>query len=364
MMVGMITLSLITSIPIFRVQIDDDFVRYLPSHSEFRRNTEFANDRLLGFTRIELWVGSDGPNEILQDPVLESTRALVEFLRNQSAVRGVLSAHDVAEYIHERIGNDAVPIETALFSQYLLLSRLSVDRSVDTHNLVDPTMRHMRISVLLEDVPTSYVRSLDQNLRNWWANRDLDHVSFQVTGEAIPNAYLSTDNLESVLSGLLVTLTVICISLGIVYRNARTSVVAMLAIMVPAIMGFGIWSLFDPTFGIATTAVLAVVIGIVVDDAVHLTHFYHDAKSRLRLDDGEAAGYSMYRVGTSLCITTFVLCIGFSVLLLSDFEVNRTFGGSTALILFAALIFDFCMILTLLKWTTRKLAPFRDGWNT
>ena len=120
------------------------------------------------------------------------------------------------------------------------------------------------------------------------------------------------------------------------------------------ILGFGFWGLTNATIGLASTAIIALTIGIVVDDSVHLVYRYLDGRNRLQLDRWHAAGYSIHRVGTAIVTTSIVIGVGLSVLTLSAFEVNSSFGACTCLIIALALVFDLAVFPRILTLADRQ----------
>ena len=105
--------------------------------------------------------------------------------------------------------------------------------------------------------------------------------------------------------------------------------------------------------GLASTAIVALTIGIVVDDAVHLIYRYLDGSRRMALDEWQAAAYSVHRAGSAVAITSAVLISGLALLQLSSFEVNSSFGVCTCLIIALALSFDLLVLPRILVWTGR-----------
>jgi len=147
----------------------------------------------------------------------------------------------------------------------------------------------------------------------------------------------------------LLTATVV----GITFRKFRLGVAALVATLVPVVAGFGVWGWTIGTIGLASTAIVALTIGIVVDDAVHLSYRYLDATTRLNMGRWQSAAYSVHRAGTAVTTTSIVMVGGLSALLFSGFEVNSSFGACTCLIICLALAFDLFVLPRVLVWTGR-----------
>jgi len=104
--------------------------------------------------------------------------------------------------------------------------------------------------------------------------------------------------------------------------------------------------------GLAATVIVAVTVGVVVDDAIHIVYRHEDGRTNLNLGAVESAAYSIHRAGSAVVTTTLILVCGFLVLLGSDFSLNSSFGVCTSLILVVALLFDLFSLPKLLVWAT------------
>jgi predicted RND superfamily exporter protein len=113
-----------------------------------------------------------------------------------------------------------------------------------------------------------------------------------------------------------------------------------------------LWGLMNESIGLASTVIVAVCMGVVIDDSIHMIYSHIDARKRLNLSGREASAYALHRVGAAVVTTTIVLVVGFSVLLFSEFQLNSAFGGCSALILVCALAFDLRILPELLVWAS------------
>ena len=122
--------------------------------------------------------------------------------------------------------------------------------------------------------------------------------------------------------------------------------------LLPAIMGFGLWGYSVGSVTLAVSIVVAMTLGIVVDDTVHFMLKYANARKR-----GESAEDSVRHafrsVGMALTVTSLGLVIGFIVLGQSGFAVNRDMARLTAITLAFAILVDFFFLPPLLIFLDR-----------
>jgi len=134
---------------------------------------------------------------------------------------------------------------------------------------------------------------------------------------------------------------------GFVLRSLRIGVLCLASALVPLGMGFGMWGWSIGSIGLPGAVIIALTIGIIVDDAIHFLHKYQEALSipEFRYRPLE---YAFEYAGQAIVYTTIALCSGFGVLLLSGFEINEHLGILTCMILISALAFDLLVLPGLL----------------
>ncbi len=94
--------------------------------------------------------------------------------------------------------------------------------------------------------------------------------------------------------------------------------------------------------------VVAVTLGIVVDDTVHFLTKYLKARRERGMSVEAAIKETMQTVGVALWITSMALTAGFGVLFLSGFKVNAEMGMLSAVTIMIALIADYLLLPSIL----------------
>ena len=94
--------------------------------------------------------------------------------------------------------------------------------------------------------------------------------------------------------------------------------------------------------------VIALSLGVIVDDTVHFLSKYLLARRELKKSPQEAVRYSFHTVGMALWVTSIVLVSGFLVLASSGFTINSHMGFLTAITIGFALLADFLFLAPLL----------------
>ncbi|MEZ5551991.1 MAG: MMPL family transporter [Pseudomonadales bacterium] len=335
------------------LKIDEDFVRYFDPSYSFRVNTEAITASLSSPYHAEVIVDTGVSGGIFSPDVVRFVEHLEREIQSRSVVVNVLSMVDVLEEAARVLGgqSDLAKLTAEELAQYFLSFELSLSKGQSTADFVDVDLRKLRISVLFGDTAMRGIRDFEASLRKWIDSNNKNGLEIQITGEGIPTAHLSSESIREMSAGIFVSLLFSSFALGVVYRSAKVVLVSLLAIAVPVLAGFGIWGATVGEIGMAATMVVAVTIGVVIDDAIHLLYRYRDGYANLDLSPHGASAYSLHRTGAAVLATSIVLAGGFSVLMLSGFRMNSTFGICSALVIVLALVYNISIMPRFLVWS-------------
>ena len=131
--------------------------------------------------------------------------------------------------------------------------------------------------------------------------------------------------------------------------------------LVPAVLGFGVWGLTVGQVGLSLSVVVAMTVGIVVDDTVHFLSKYLRARREYGQGPEEAVRYAFGTAGHALFTTTVVLVAGFLIFAFSPFVPTAEVGVLTAMIIAFALIADLSLLPALLTVVDRRSADRARG---
>ena len=341
---------LLTLIGLLRLEINDDFVDYFDHRTEFRVATDRATELLSGPNHIEVLLGNPFESGVFDPSYIQYLERLTNFLRDQPLVSSVAAYSDVLDELSRAFGKSTTEVETAEeFAQWNLAYELSLVRGQSNTDFIRADQQESRVSILLSRTTSKQIQALETSIVEWHENQGTQ-FALTVTGENIPVAHLSELNIRSMIGGLGVSIALVTLLIGYLVKRVRLGLVALAGTLAPLAFGFGVWGLLGNNIGLASTAIIALTVGVVIDDAVHMLYRFVDGRDRLRLDSWRAAAYSVHRAGTAIATTSVVMVGGLSVLLLSSFKINSSFGAVTCLIIALALLFDLLVLPRLLIW--------------
>ena len=157
------------------------------------------------------------------------------------------------------------------------------------------------------------------------------------------------------LGASVLALVLISAILTLALRSIKLGLISLLPNLAPAIMAFGVWGITVGQVGLAVSVMIAMTLGIVVDDTVHFISKYQRARLEHQMSPPDAVRYAFHTVGSALFITTLILAAGFTVLSFSGFKVNADMGAMTVITIILALALDFLLLPIILMKAEGKI---------
>ena len=222
------------------------------------------------------------------------------------------------------------------------------------------SIRRMPIIATTDNMTTNELRALDDSSVVWLAD-NLIADDLHASGPIMMFSYITLNNAVSMLTGTTVALILISLCLVLALRNLKLGIISLVPNLVPAIMTFGIWSIFVGTVDVASSIVTATSLGIIVDATMHFLSKYQRAIREKNLGEEDAVRYAFSTVGVALMVTAVVLIAGFAVLTFSTFRLNANMGQLTAIAIAAALFADFLLLPALLLTLDRRKKSRMDA---
>lgn len=330
------------------IRLDDDFARYFDQRFDYRQDSNFAEEHLTGLNIVEFDIGSDSDSGVFEPAYQRKLADFEAWLRDQPGVVSVIAISDITRRVHEamnagRTVQEEIPDDRETIAQYFLLYELSLPYGVSLNDQINVSRSSSRVTVILRDMSSSEIRALDERATTWLAANVPAEMQARATGVNVLFANLSGVNIRSMMFATLVSVLIIAVVVGIALRSAVFGALSILLNMLPSLVGFGLWGLLYQDIGLAASVVTAMTIGLVVDDTIYFLLMYQQARQR-GLDPEGAINHVFATVGVAMLVITVSLTLGFGTLAFSGFEVNRSLGAMTALVILSNLFIDWLML--------------------
>lgn len=354
--VGLLTVVLITGVP--RNQLTDSWPDYFDERYEFRRDTDFVMENLTGLLSFEYTLAAEEEGGITDPDYLRQVEAFAEWNRSQPEVGHVQAFSDIMKRLNKNMHGDdpaffRIPDAQDLASQYLLLYELSLPFGSDLNDRIDVSRSATRMTVVIRGRSSQDLQDLASR-GEAWLRENAPALATEATGLNVVFAHISQRNIESMLRGTVVAMAFISLILVLVFKSIRFGLISLLPNFVPAAMSFGLWGHLVGEVGIASSVVIVVAFGIVVDDTIHFLSRYLKARKEEGLSAEEAVRVTFRSVGKALWTTTLVLSAGFLAFAGSGFQVSWALGLLVTITIAFAIIADFLLLPPLLMALDRR----------
>ena len=353
LLLGIPALIIAFGIGITQIKLEDDFLRYFDERYEIRLATDYYEDNLGGLNVLEYAVDTGTESGINSVDYLRQIDALSTYLRAQPEISNVRTLTDIIKRLNQNMNGDdtayyRLPDSDEEASQYLFLYELSLGYGMDLTDQINVDRSAVRITAYVPRTTTADLQALDARIQNWF-NQNAPALQTPVTGQTHVYTMISARDVPAMLQGTILALIFISFVILMVLRNVKLGLISLVPNLIPALMAFGLWGYAVGTVTLAVSIVVAMTLGIVVDDTVHFILKYANARKRGDTPE-DSVRYAFKSVGMALTVTSLGLVVGFAILGQSGFAVNRDLARLTAVTLAFALFIDFLFLPPLLIW--------------
>ena len=173
--------------------------------------------------------------------------------------------------------------------------------------------------------------------------------SFQVThaNNTILGARLNQIISTELFTGFSLSLVMITLTMMIGLRSLRYGLLSIAPNVFPITIVFGLWGLIEGNLSPYVLMLLAVSIGLVVDDSVHVLSKYKTARDSGK-SPGESIEESISLAGSAITITTLWMSVGIALMGFSSTTIFQTLTSIITPIIVVALFLDLLFLPSLL----------------
>ena len=233
-----------------------------------------------------------------------------------------------------------------------MLYELSLPFGSDLNDRIDIAKSATRMVVATSSAWSRDLRELDERAQVW-LRANAPGLADEASGLSIMFAHVSQRSIDSMLGGTIFAMAGISFMLIFIFRSIRIGLLSLVPNFIPAIMSFGLWGYLVGNVGIASSVVVAIVFGLIVDDTIHFLAKYMKARGE-GLGAEEAVRSAFRTAGQAMLTTTVVLSAGFMTFATSGFKVSWSLGLLVTMTIILALATDFLLLPTLLIAIDRK----------
>jgi len=196
--------------------------------------------------------------------------------------------------------------------------------------------------LLLKVYPKDSIWDMDQ-LKHFVAV--LEQTDPNITGHPVQTYYASREMQRSYFHAGIYALLAVLIVLVLDFRSIRFALLALIPVGLGMLQVFGLMGLFDIPLNPANMIVLPLILGIGIDDGVHVIHDYRNQTGRYRIGASTA---------TAVLITSATTIAGFGMMMFSRHQGLRSLGQVLTLGVFCCMVTSIFILPALLALLTRS----------
>ncbi len=347
--------AILLAIPIPSLKFESDFVRNFREGSSVRAGYEFIERNLAPLGSIELVVKHAKGDSIINLHALRACDEVAAYaVSEHEPIIKSISLLDVLRL--PGVGLPSSEIELQLrfaAARELLRSMLGPDAM---SNFVTEDLSALRVSLRArEGAGVRQKIEMADDVRQQASQAFGPEYEVTVTGLYYFYATLIAGLLHDQNTTFAITLIAIFVITALLLRSAKLAAIAMVPNLFPMITCLGLMGWLGIPINMATSMMLAISLGIAVDDTIHYLWRF---RSELRYDGDVAAAItrSHRSVGLACVFTTLVITGGFWILCFSRFLPTAYFGVLIGLTMLVALAADLVLLPAMLVLFTRTKA--------
>ena len=329
------------------VQVESDILTFFKPDHPVSRDTKLIESKLSGVTTLEISLKGAQRDSLKNVATLKAIREFQVWLEQLPEVDRTISMADLVEEMHWAMhGEDPVyrslPDNDRLLHQYLL-----VYDGKDMYELVNREFQHTRIVLNMNVHGTQEIGKSIAKIRQRLESHPIPGLKVDIGGYG----RLFADQVDLLVSGQVNSFVgaflQIFLFMAILWRSPSAAVLGMLPNLAPLYFIFVLMGAAGIYLDLATVMIAGVVLGITVDDTIHLYHGY-----QLRLKAGMSPMFAIARSfessGRAVLAVSLLLIAQFGLLSFSGFIPTANFGLMTAVGLFSGQLFELLLLPALL----------------
>jgi uncharacterized protein len=350
-----VTFSLVLAgIPaMMRIHVESDLLKFFSPRHPITLGTERVETRLSGVTPLEIVITGQKRDSLKEPGQLNAIRALQTWLETLPEVDRTVSLPEMLEEMNwafngEDEGFRVIPDSRKLVHQYLLIYD-----GDDLYEIANREFDRTRLLISLNVHGANEISRVMDIIRAHLEQHPLPALQWRFSG--FGDLFAEQENMivEGQILSFFTAFGQIALLMFLLWRSVRAAVICLIPNLTPLFFVFVVMGLTGISLDVATMMIAGVVLGITMDDTIHLYHAY-----RHRLQQGRSPVFAIARSfeasGRAVMAISLVLVAQFSLLAFSDFRPTANFGLLCAVGLLSGQFFELMLLPALLGLQQRS----------
>ena len=338
---------------VMRLETESDLLKFFSASHPLTLATAQIEGKLVGVTALEIVVDGPARDAFKDAKRLKAVKDLQQRVEALPEVDRSLSMIDIVEEMNwafndEDLAFRRLPDDNRLLSQLLLIYD-----GRDLRELVNGEYQRMRILLNVNVHGANAIQRVIEQIEGLISTIDAPGLKWQIGGYG--RLFADQEDLLVVgqLHSFLGAFGQIFILLVLLWRSVPYAVLGMLPNLAPLYFVFALMGAMGIFLDMATVLIAGVVLGITVDDTIHLFHSYLERRAK-----GHSAVFAVARSfeasGRAVVAVSLLLVSQFLLMTTSSFVPMSNFGLLTATGLLSGQLLELVLLPALLVLWSRS----------
>ena len=311
------------------LDINQRFNEELPEEHAIAYSQSLLEAEFTGFLGPEISIRRDDREAVILEQAQRDLSRFTDAIREIPDVQRVWSVRDIVPR--------NVPVDD--WPRVLDALRAAPESSRLTRELINNRNNHLSVIVRLGDVGTA---------RAEWLAAEIERIADESLGsgykaEVVGQWWLAQQGMQLIVRDMLWSLATAMLIVGpmlwLALREHRLFIAAALANLLPLLLPLAFMTVAGISLRIGTAVVLAIALGIVVDNTVHIILRLRAAIAEFG-EDPDRLDEMLRGTGRAIVFTTAALVAGFLSMMANDLLAIRDMGLVAAVTIAGAMIAD------------------------
>ncbi|MDA9363943.1 MMPL family transporter [Flavobacteriaceae bacterium] len=343
---GFSALLMLGIFAITKVEINTDSLNLLaegPAKEDLRK----VEAQLEGSSRLQLEISSASGSTVMDKKSLELLRSFQEEIATNPLITAPISVVNMAAFLEKR--NPALKGMAVSEQDAAQLLRSLENNDNQFFKLFSEDLSSVGITLSLPQMKTAQLEQVIESVKKTFQSHfDPTEYTLKVNGFAVVFAGLNKFILATQLKSFFAAFIAAFICLWLFIRQIRTTLLVLIPNILPlAVLAILMW-LFKIPLDVTTAMITPIMLGIAMDDTIHLIYKYRKYKTTFK-SPTKRIDQALHYSATALLATTVALVAGFLIIATSAVPSVRSFGILCAVTVSTAMITDLFYLPALLK---------------
>ena len=347
--IGFFVLLLVGTLPpLLQLKINDFVYGYFPDEHSFTKSIATLDTDYSGSVQLHYKIDSGREDGIFEKTHLNNTKRWIDWLKQQPEVNSVNNLSEHILKVDVPVARIKQAIDTTAFKRLV-----NADYSAEA------------VTVVMKSTTADALLKFDKRVAMELESYPQGKINEGGLGSDLVFAKLGFRNAASMFTTLALALLAISILLGIFFKSLTMFWVGLVCNTLPLVVVYGIWALAGGYISLGSAVVMGMIMGIIVDDTVHMLYRYHFKKcnepsSPNRFKQGSETRWikdMLADTGPALLVSSIALIVGLAIGLLSSFQPVKELALLSMAIIFLATVTDLILLPALLNFSRNRSRP-------